>query len=111
MGWSYRVNPQSKKSLIEERVKTQSNSEGKTWTVIAHAVRGNNLWKVVEVKQASGESEGYIALDLLGTGGRNEGWGYKDMCEIEGPYYYSCPLGYLGMVPEANAEWREGVRA
>ena len=30
------------------------------------------------------------------------------------PYYYSCPLSYLELVPidqyGGNAEWREGVR-
>ena len=32
------------------------------------------------------------------------------MCEGDGPYYYSCPLKYLSMVPEQNAEWRRIVR-
>jgi len=38
------------------------------------------------------------------------GWGYKGMCESEHPFYYSCPKGYLEMVPVACQEWREKVR-
>jgi hypothetical protein len=44
-----------------------------------------------------------------------EGWGYKDLDESMGPYYFSCPLKYLDMVPidryGGNAEWRAGVVA
>jgi hypothetical protein len=38
------------------------------------------------------------------------GWGYKDMAEEMHPFFYSCPLGYLALVPVACAEWREGVK-
>lgn len=115
MGWSFRCDPQSKKSLIEERIRTQSNSDGTTWTVLAHSIRGNSLWKVVEVTKPGEESKRYIALDLLGTGGqRGGGWGYKDIDESMGPCETSCPLSYLAMVPDPGGYatgWREKVRA
>ena len=41
--------------------------------------------------------------------------GIKDMEETAHPYYYSCPLKYLNMVPidrfGGNAKWREEVIA
>lgn len=41
------------------------------------------------------------------------GWGYKDISESMHPYYFSCPLKYLAMVPieqyGGNREWREFV--
>ena len=41
-------------------------------------------------------------------------WGYKDMEESMHPYYYSCPLSYLELVPidqyGGNAAWRAGVQ-
>jgi len=37
-------------------------------------------------------------------------WGHKPMEESVHPYYYSCPLKYLSMVPEVtDAAWRAGV--
>jgi len=41
---------------------------------------------------------------------KDDGWGYKPMEEGMGPFSYSCPLKYLGMVPEvAHQAWRDGV--
>ena len=41
-------------------------------------------------------------------------WGYKDMSEACGPFYFSCPLKYLDLVPiesyGGNAEWRQQVQ-
>ncbi|MGH8627557.1 MAG: hypothetical protein ACREYC_20580, partial [Gammaproteobacteria bacterium] len=59
--------------------------------------------------KASGARERYIAVDLLAYQGRT--WGYKDLYEVEHPYYYSCPFGYLERVPAECEAWREGVRA
>ena len=36
---------------------------------------------------------------------------HKPMCESMGPFYYSCPLGYLELVPVADEQWRECVRS
>ncbi len=54
-------------------------------------------------------TERYIGCDLLRCE-RGYGWGYKDLCESVHPYYYSCPLAYLEMVPVACETWRERVR-
>ncbi len=42
------------------------------------------------------------------------GWGYKELEESMHPYFYSCPLGYLNLVPieqyGGNAQWRSLVK-
>ena len=39
------------------------------------------------------------------------GWAYKDFTERGSPRVYSCPLGYLDLVPVADEVWRQCVRA
>jgi hypothetical protein len=76
------------------------------------------LWAVWERTftkdgQTAQPTERWIICDLL-RHQKDYGWGYKDMEESMHPYYYSCPLGYLEMVPidqyGGHAEWRECVR-
>ena len=58
-------------------------------------------------------TERWITCDLLRYQ-MGYGWGYKDMEESMHPCYYSCPLGYLDMVPidqyGGNDQWREAVK-
>lgn len=108
MGWSYTIG-QSKQRLIQERINPQG-IDGHVYKSLAHCIRGNCLWQVIEHTFPSGVSKKFIALDLLSNEG-GDGWGYKDMDESVGPYYYSCPLRYLQMVPVANQEWRHQVVA
>ena len=74
---------------------------------LAHKLAGNVLWSVWQVSEGK-TSHRYIRCDLLKK--YKTIWGYKDMEESMHPYYYSCPLKYLEMVPEvANQEWRDLV--
>jgi hypothetical protein len=63
--------------------------------------------------QAVKPAERWITCDLLKYQ-KEFGWGYKDMEESMFPYYFSCPRGYLEMVPldkfGGHPEWREGVK-
>jgi len=115
MGWFF--SPQSRSELIAELLEAQDNARASS-QVIAHTLRGNVLWSVVEVTAkvdgvhpdlAPGQSIRYIRCDLLQRNG-NE-WGYKPLDESMHPYYYTCPLRYLEMAPEQSREWRERVRA
>jgi hypothetical protein len=125
MGWLFKSGC-SRRELIEERTKDweRTNPEGmvvKT-TCLAHCFRGGTfsgvLWIVwgrsftkngVEVQP----SERWIGCDLLRSQ-KDFGWGYKDLDESMGPYYFSCPLKYLELVPiekfGGHAEWRATVR-
>ena len=124
MGWLFPYGA-SRKSLIAERVQ---NWERMTDTgvliktiCIAHCYRGNVfsgiLWSVWERSFSKDDAETeprqrWIQCDLLRC--HSGEWGYKDMEESMHPYFYSCPLGYLNLVPieqfGGHEVWREGVR-
>lgn len=122
MGWTY-PHGLNRKQLIAQRVTGWERDTGEMLvksTCLKHCYRGNVfsgvLWSVWERNfTKNGEevqpSERWIQCDLLRC---DQGeWGYKDMEESMGPYYYSCPLSYLELVPidrfGGNVEWREQV--
>ncbi|MCB9951410.1 MAG: hypothetical protein H6824_10555 [Planctomycetaceae bacterium] len=122
MGWTYPYGV-NRKQLIAQRVEGWERDTGEMLvksTCLKHCYRGGVfsgvLWSVwertftrdsVEVQP----TQRWIQCDLLRCD-RGE-WGYKDMEESMHPYYYSCPIGYLALVPidkyGGNAEWREQV--
>ena len=115
MGWLFFANTRGK--LIEELTKA-SESEFARRETVKYTLRGNVLWSIVRVtpkanttsgnEQGRGETTTYIACDLLQ---KNDGqWGYKGLNESMYPYYYTCPLSYLEMVPPVCPEWRANVR-
>lgn len=109
MGWLYTYGA-SKRDVIKERCAPWKWNAASGQT-IAKCIRGNVLWRVVEVyHRTTGHFERAIMCDLLQTDLEGN-WGYKDMDESMHPYYWSCPVKYLGMntVPYCP-EWREGVR-
>lgn len=79
--------------------------------LLADRVVGNHYWAAIEL--ASGRK--FIFLALLAGGGKDMGWGYKDMTEDSGPCYYDCPLSLLAITDEPTegyaVEWRRKVRA
>jgi hypothetical protein len=121
MGWLFKSGC-SRRDLIAERTEdwgrtAQDGLVVKT-TCLAHCYRGGVfsgvLWTVwgrsftkdsVEVQL----TERWIGCDLLRSQ-TGFGWGYKDMDESMGPYFFSCPLKYLHLAPiekfGGNAEWR-----
>lgn len=115
MGWLF--TSQSRSALIQDLIRPEDHARASTH-VVAHAMRGNVLWSVVEVTAkaegvhhdlAPGESLRYIRCDLLECSSGQ--WGYKGMDESMSPYYYSCPLSYLAMAKELSPSWRALVRA
>ena len=126
MGWLFTTGC-TRRQLIAERTKdwTREGAKGVTiaTTCLAHCYRGGAfsgvLWAVWERRfTKDGEevqpTERWITCDLLRYQ-KNFGWGYKDLDESVHPFYYSCPLKYLDLVPldqfGGNPEWREGVRS
>ena len=126
MGWLFKSGS-TRQQLIAERTKNwvREGAEGVIVdsTCLAHCYRGNVysgvLWAVWErkfIKEGAEvqPNERWITCDLLRYQ-KDYGWGYKDMDESMHPYFYSCPNGYLNLVPietyGGNAEWREGVKA
>ena len=125
MGWLFKCGS-TRRGLIEERIKgwerTKSDGLLITSRCLAHCYRGGAftgvLWSVWErtftrIGEVADPTQRWIQCDLLRYQ-RDYGWGYKDMEESCGPYYFSCPLKYLRMVPieqyGGNASWRNEVR-
>jgi len=115
MGWYF--SKCSRSELIQELI-SPHDTERTSVKIIAHALRGDVLWSVVEItyKQsdahsghASGETARHIRCDLLDRQG--DEWGHKPIVEAMHPFYYSCPLAFLSMAPVQCPGWREGVRA
>jgi hypothetical protein len=98
MGWDF-TKGASKKDIVEG-IKRSIGAN-----LRASKLVGKEFWVVEE--QAPGKLQ--IVLFLLEKDG-GFGWGYKDMTEAMGPYYYGCPLEFLDMAPVANASWREKLR-
>ena len=128
MGWFY-TNGSTKKSIIAERIsfhstKNHAIKEGDAYyfefNCLKHCYRGNNfsgilwtVWKITQ-KKISDDTQlsirSYIGCDKLEYSRHDGGaWGYKPMDESMGPCYYSCPLGYLKMVPCVDKDWRMRV--
>ncbi|MDR0458503.1 MAG: hypothetical protein LBH10_05705 [Burkholderiaceae bacterium] len=116
MGWTY-IDGATRADVICELTRRE-DSHSVSAQVIAHALRGNVLWTVCVLTAkhdsaiaglAAGQSTRFIGCNLLARD--STGWGYKDMAEAVHPYYYTCPLSYLDMAPEASHSWRAGVRA
>ena len=109
MGWMFSTAWSDRKSIIRHLIRNESD-DNRTRTCLAHCLRGNVLWTVWEINRHDDTTKRYIGCDLLQNGGAGEGWGYKDMDESCAPFYYTCPMKYLNMVPEvANQEWRDEV--
>lgn len=114
MGWDFYCDKRFTKDVIvaEKITGRDLTCDGVAPKVLAHSLRGNNLWRVIEKP----DGERFIALDLLRSGGKDSGWGYKGLCETMGPCEVNCPLYMLDLVPEPKdsefaAGWRDRVRA
>ena len=109
MGWLYPYHTFERSDLIKDLTKGWE-SENATGTCIAKCTRGNILWAVWEVcVKDTGNADRYIVCNLMQ---KYNTWGYKDIDESMHPYYYTCPLKYLAMVPKVLSEdWRSGVVA
>lgn len=131
MGWyfGYPTKKGLQEELLEGRERVVEDSEFSRSCLIRSqclrfCYRGNrfsgvlwsvweNTWTDLETKDELRPPERWIQCDVMKYIGGD--WGYKPMCEGMGPYVYSCPLGYLALVPkpdgEYGANWREGVKA
>lgn len=108
MGW-YGTQCATRAELIRELTAPEkSESTGKERKVLAYSTAGNILWSVWEVTAPGADTRRIIKCDLLAR--VSDGWGYKPMSEEAHPFYYTCPLKYLEMVPEKRPEWRAQVR-
>jgi len=110
MGWLFKGG-YTRRAMIADRTKNWDRTSDDGMLVesacLNHCYRGGIgsgvLWSVWERTftkegQLVQATERWIECDLLRYQ-RGFGWGYKDMEESMHPYYYSCPLSYLELVP------------
>ena len=108
MGWTF-TSGAERADIIADHIESWSD-DTHAGQIIRHCLKGNVLWTVRSIiDKSTRRIERYIGCDLLQRQ-RGFGWGYKDLCESMHPYYYTCPLAYLDMVPVACEKWRDGVR-
>jgi hypothetical protein len=107
MGWLFETHPSSKSDYVDRVLKRNfapANPDS-TCTLLDHSLRGNHLWLLVK----AGDQGPFIGLFLLEC---HDGcWGYKDMDESMGPYYYDCPLRFLRQAPEPDNAGRDHDRS
>lgn len=124
MGWLFPYGA-SRRSLIVERTQGWERTSESMVTksvCLAHCYRGGvfsgvlwSVWERTFTKEGEqvAPTQRWIQCALLRSS--PDGWGFKDMEESMHPYFYSCPLGYLKLVPMdqfgGHKQWREGVRA
>ena len=119
MGTYYTYGATRKSTIADLTPKPQDREDGGYFKTLKHCCCGNVLWAVHESKAKRDgvfETVRFIGCYLM-MPGRN-GWGYKPMDEYMHPFYYSCPMSYLGLAPldtsspcaDNSKEWREGVQ-
>lgn len=114
MGWFY-TNGGSLKGLLSELREGYENENGKREHVTGQyrgsLFNGGVFWSVWKwTDKSTGEVKHWITCDLIERSKHDGGaWGYKPLSEAENPYYYNCPLKYLGMAPVECKEWRDKV--
>jgi hypothetical protein len=126
MGWTF-TNGATKADIIDKLTSEVPRQPAVHWSIaeqksvpsgydfssktLHRSVHGDVLWTVEELVRYKEPEERTRSIGCYLLEVRGDGAGYKPMDESMHPYYYTCPLAYLDMVPEANSEWREKVRA
>lgn len=108
MGWLF--SHRSRRELIAALIQTD-DTEHYQHVTLAHALRGNVLWSVVQSSPKDPANVAQTVIHCILMQGSGWSWGYKAMDESVQPCYYSCPKKYLTMAPEISPEWREKVLA
>lgn len=113
MGWDYAWN--SRKELIAHLCDEPTN-----YKTLARKITSEDgelvLWAVHEFGPDDKENPGFrfIMCYLMRYDRKHRLYGCKEIGEMMGPSYYSCPLSFLEMVPKPEGEyvkqWRESVR-
>ena len=110
MGWDF-TEGATRKHVIWEITMSFDDASGKHWRCIAHKAGKDAYWSVWQA--GDDETSRYILCSLIEKQ-KEFGYGYKNMSEETGPFYYDCPLEYLDMTPAPTGiycnDWRDNVR-
>ncbi len=108
MGWLFMQDRNSLEDLVAHFRAPGYWREG--WKILKDSVVGYHYWAAI--RRPDGRT--FVFLALM-QNGRQNGWGYKDLCCSMHPYHYDCPLSILAATAEpapgsSAAEWRAKVR-
>jgi hypothetical protein len=116
MGWTFFHDNRAKPGDILARELSDTNDAGAVWSIVDHATRGRE-WYAVQRVDKPGADPVFYGLVVLFTR-KNGEFGYKDMTECMGPYYYNAPARLLNMLdklapnaPQSAIDWRAKCRA
>lgn len=112
MGWDW--SHYANKAALVERLTESFETKDSFRTCIAKKSTYGVLWTVWQVvDKNTGKAKRFIGCDLIK--GSKGYYGYKSMCEMMGPCYYSCPLEFFDLVEDPQSKyavgWRDEVRA
>lgn len=117
MGWTFSYEWHGKKDLVSYLTRDRDG-----FKTLRKCCRGQTLYALHEATHnlgvgglASVRGEKPLRFIAVYRLSRADGmWGYKDMDESMGPYYYDCPVSYLDQAHEPMndiaREWRAEVR-
>ena len=119
MGWTY-VKLSRHETPVEYITRTFSyeRNGAKAAVLAAAAVRGTIYAAIRQQDRPTAKPYVYCAVVLF-KNNRRDGFGYKDMSESMGPYYWDCPDRIMRLLspvsdiphPGHTAEWRANVAA
>jgi hypothetical protein len=109
MGWTGQ-NDWLKPSDVRRNIeRTWKDSENWNLAKIASKAFGRRVWLLIENKQTLRKEVVLYLVDKMG-----DCYGYKDMHEDMGPFFWDCPVAFLTLAsaPQTDtaAEWRAKVR-
>ena len=88
MGWSFAMQDIGRKAHIESLTSVKHFSPG--YVPVTHRVVGCHVWQLAQRPDGTK----FITLDLIAKE-RGGGWGYKNLDEDCGPYFFDCPVTLL----------------
>jgi hypothetical protein len=112
MGWTFTHKPEltSTKEFLEQEFNCTNGHGHGTWKVLECKIVGSVAYLAISFKNPT-EDKVFACVCLTKRNSKSyENFGYKDMDESMGPYYYDCPRSILDkLTPTTNAssnEWR-----
>ena len=116
MGWTFFNDNGLSVGEICTREFTSTNPAGDRWSVVDQSTRGS-VWYAIGRLDRVGQPPVFYGLVWL-TSRRGGQFGYKDMDESCGPYYWDCPARLLDQLdklapnpPGSALDWRARCRA
>jgi len=114
MGWLFLHECRTKADVRDHLLKDLSRSDERAERrVLKHCTVGNHLWLAFECVPTDPANKP-IRVVILALLAKDQGrWGYKDMDETMGPYYFDCPKSVIKAAGPTDNEhalkWRAQV--